>query len=198
MVFNLLKAKLELLWCIERTVWGLQAAWRVLFIIFRHMTTQYHSSNEKRETDVRDVNNSDSGPWNIWCRNLIYFKSSSVLSLSSTKQWNSKLRSELKVTVSRERRDLFVFSDQLFLVTRGTVTSSWDVSGGHWCHHSNTRPWLVRTGHVTWILACNWSILVITQSCHHPISSLATDMLQSPATTGWSGDLTQSDTFSMM
>lgn len=48
MVFNLLKAKLELLWCIERTVCGLQAAWRVLFIIFRHMTTQYHSSNEMR------------------------------------------------------------------------------------------------------------------------------------------------------
>ena len=48
MVFNLLKAKLELLWCIERTVCGLQAAWRVLFIIFRHMTTQYHSSNENR------------------------------------------------------------------------------------------------------------------------------------------------------
>ena len=118
---------------------GRFAGWRVLFIIFRHMTTQYHSSNE-RDCDVRDpktqdVNNSDSGPWNIWCRNLIYFKSPTVLWQSSTKQWNFKLHSELKVTVTEAH---FVFSDQLCV---------WPGASDQWpshamspvvtgCHHS--------------------------------------------------------------
>ena len=134
MVFNLLKAKLELLWCIERTVWGLQAAWRVLFITFRHMTTtQYHSSNEKRETgSERDVNKSDSDPWNIWCRNLIYFKSSSVLwavqnngILNYVRNWKSPLVEKRTFcifwpVISGDQGD----SDQLMRCLRWSLVSS--------------------------------------------------------------------------
>ena len=83
-----------------------------------------------KQTDVRDVNNSDSGPWNIWCRNLIYFKSSTVLWLRKTKQWNFELRSELKVTVRVKN-----FSCTFWPVISGLGPVTliwWHVSGGHW------------------------------------------------------------------
>ena len=107
---------------------GVMAAWRALLTYF--VTWHHNITRQMKETDVRDVNNSDSGPWNIWCRNLIYFKSSTVLWLSKTKQWNFELRSELKVTV-RVKNISCIFWPVISGL--GPVTLIWcHVSGGHW------------------------------------------------------------------
>lgn len=100
---------------------GLQAGGSFLsyFVTWQHNITRQMKETAMSGIRTQDVNNSDSGPWNIWCRNLIYFKSPTVLRLSSTKQWNFKLRSELKVTVTEEH---FVFSDQSYVCDQGAVT----------------------------------------------------------------------------
>ena len=136
---------------------GLQAGGSFLsyFVTWQRNITRQMKETAMSGIRTLDVNNSDSGPWNIWCRNLIYFKSPTVLRLSSTKQWNFKLRSELKVTVTEEH---FVFSDQLCV---------WPGASDQWPSHECLR----------------WSLGVITQvPCHHPLSPLVTDTLQSPAT----------------
>ena len=98
-----------------------------------------------KQTDVRDVNNSDSDPWNIWCRNLIYFKSSSVLwavqnngILNYVRNWKSPL--------VEERRTFCIF---------------WpDISGDQGAIDQLMRCLRWSPSVITKILAPTWSILI--------------------------------------